>query len=103
MSGQGDVLAVLDADIRHTRQRLARARKRADDAAARKGERCYGADQHCDWVEHVLEHKVAARDAVADLVALRDRVAGLNPDAGEVGPGMLRQLVDEARRIGGTP
>jgi len=34
-----------------------------------------------------------------DLLELCKRVARLNPDAGEIGAGMLKQLVDEARRI----
>lgn len=34
-----------------------------------------------------------------DLLALANRVASLNPDVGEIGPGMLAQLVGDARRI----
>jgi 4-hydroxy-L-threonine phosphate dehydrogenase PdxA len=33
------------------------------------------------------------------LEALSRKVAGLNPDAGEIGAGMLAQLVSEARRL----
>ena len=43
-----------------------------------------------------------AQDAKRDigmLAALVQRVANLNPDAGEIGPGMMAQLVTDARRI----
>lgn len=39
---------------------------------------------------------------IADMIKLVDRVAGLNENAGEIGEGMLRQLVADARRIQGV-
>ena len=38
---------------------------------------------------------------ISALLDLRDKLARLNPHAGEVGEGMLFQLVGEARRLGG--
>lgn len=41
----------------------------------------------------------AKDDASAAMFDLIERVANLNPDAGEIGPGMLVQLVGRARAI----
>ena len=41
----------------------------------------------------------SAADQLPDLLQLCDKVARLNPEAGEIGPGMLATLVTQARRI----
>lgn len=41
---------------------------------------------------------VATPERVLELVHLAERVARLNPDAGEIGAGMLASLVADARR-----
>lgn len=50
----------------------------------------------------VAQMKFFVTDAKADIAtmaALIERVAKLNPDAGEIGPGMLASLVADARGI----
>lgn len=46
-----------------------------------------------------MQREDAIRDAAPDMLALVQRVAKLNPDAGEIGEGMLRRIVSEARAI----
>lgn len=42
-------------------------------------------------------HAVARNHGQA--LALAQRIANLNPDAGEIGEGMLRSLVEDAQRV----
>lgn len=49
----------------------------------------------------VRKKKPKLETAPSDALALAKRVANLNPDAGEIGEGMLRSLVEDARRIVG--
>lgn len=54
--------------------------------------------------KHMNRRNAAARrnasidKRIAPLVTLAHRVAMLNPDAGEIGPGMLASLVEDARQ-----
>lgn len=47
----------------------------------------------------VLRYAAKQLEGQEQLQALAQRVANLNRDAGEIGPGMLAQLVDQARKI----
>lgn len=40
-----------------------------------------------------------ARKDVLTMAAFIERIARLNPDVGEIGPGMLASLVDDARQL----
>lgn len=87
--GRVNPLAVLDADLRYTEQRLAKHRRKADADAAKRGERQAGADRHCEWVEYVRASKRAARDVVAELLAAGNFMAS-NPN-GTLTPGALER------------
>lgn len=52
-----------------------------------------------DAKEDIAELEAALREAVAAL----NRVANLNEHAGEIGDGMLRTIVAEARAVVGSP
>ena len=52
-----------------------------------------------EWVgqKRIADYIVKSVNSHADLVAALEKVAALNPDAGEIGPGMLAQIVAQSR------
>lgn len=54
--------------------------------------------EEVDRIARALPNRdVPNRDGRGALIAAAERVARLNPNAGEIGEGMLRTIVDEAR------
>lgn len=51
------------------------------------------------YLSATTEHALLVSKHIQELQAFAERVARLNRDAGEIGPGMLASLVDEARRL----
>ena len=56
-----------------------------------------------EWYDgaHVSAAEVASERQTDRIDRLIARLANLNPDAGEIGAGMLKQIVDEARELKG--
>lgn len=51
-------------------------------------------------ITHAMKGEINVQiEQIAELRALAERVSRLNPTAGEIGAGMLAQLVDEANRL----
>lgn len=48
---------------------------------------------------HDREAKAQIEQAAPSMLVLAYRVARLNPDAGEIGAGMLKSLVEDARSV----
>lgn len=72
MSGQVDVLAVLDRQLRDRAERANRYRKDAEKSARKRGEPQITADRMAAYTDLQLVELSQARAAVAALIAERD-------------------------------
>ncbi|WP_440221866.1 hypothetical protein ACQQ2N_12285 [Dokdonella sp. MW10] len=67
-------LAALDAEIAVLREKLTRARRRADQRATLRACRVDALDRACEWLELRIERLVHARNAFDELLAADDHM-----------------------------